>query len=49
MSNEAQGVEVGAKDLLLSDQTKIDGSTIDLGRFLTLIEKAPGVFPIVTR
>ena len=41
--------QAGAKDLLLSDQTKIDGSRIDLGRFLSLIEKAPGVFPIVTR
>ncbi|MBN8509609.1 MAG: MBL fold metallo-hydrolase [Burkholderiales bacterium] len=39
----------GAKDLLLSDQTKIDGSRIDLGRFFALIEKAPGNFPIVTR
>ena len=39
----------GAKDLLLSDQTKIEGSKIDLGRFFTLIEKAPGNFPIVTR
>jgi alkyl sulfatase BDS1-like metallo-beta-lactamase superfamily hydrolase len=41
--------QAGAKDLLLSDQTKIDGSKIDLGRFLALIEKAPGTFPIVTR
>lgn len=39
----------GAKDLLLSDQTKIDGSKLDLGRFFALIEKAPGTFPIVTR
>ncbi len=39
----------GAKDLLLSDQTKIEGSTIDLGRFFALIEKSPGTFPIVTR
>jgi alkyl sulfatase BDS1-like metallo-beta-lactamase superfamily hydrolase len=39
----------GAKDLLLSDQTRIDGSKIDLGRFFALIEKAPGNFPIVTR
>jgi alkyl sulfatase BDS1-like metallo-beta-lactamase superfamily hydrolase len=39
----------GAKDLLLSDQTKIDGSTIDLGRFFSMIDKAPGTFPIVTR
>jgi alkyl sulfatase BDS1-like metallo-beta-lactamase superfamily hydrolase len=41
--------QAGAKDLLLSDQTKIDGSKIDLGRFFSMIEKAPGVFPIVTR
>ncbi|HTN49020.1 MAG TPA: alkyl sulfatase dimerization domain-containing protein [Burkholderiaceae bacterium] len=41
--------KAGAKDLLLSDQTKIDGSKIDLARFFTLIEKAPGTFPIVTR
>ena len=41
--------KAGAKDLLLSDQTKIEGSKIDLGRFFALIEKAPGTFPIVTR
>ena len=41
--------QAGAKDLLLSDQTKIDGSKIDLGRFLAMIERAPGAFPIVTR
>jgi alkyl sulfatase BDS1-like metallo-beta-lactamase superfamily hydrolase len=39
----------GAKDLLLSDQTRIQGSRIDLGRFFTLLDKAPGTFPIVTR
>jgi len=39
----------GAKDLLLSDQTRIEGSRIDLGRFFAVIEKAPGNFPIVTR
>jgi alkyl sulfatase BDS1-like metallo-beta-lactamase superfamily hydrolase len=39
----------GAKDLLLSDETKIDGSRIDLGRFFALLDKAPGNFPIVTR
>ncbi len=39
----------GAKELLLSDQTKIEGSTIDLGRFFSYIDKAPGTFPIVTR
>ncbi len=39
----------GAKDLLLSDETKIDGSKIDLGRFFALMDKASGTFPIVTR
>lgn len=39
----------GAKDLLLSDDVKIGGSKIDLARFLSLIDKAPGTFPIVTR
>jgi len=38
----------GAKDLLLSSETKIDGSAIDLASFLALIEKAPGTFAIVT-
>jgi alkyl sulfatase BDS1-like metallo-beta-lactamase superfamily hydrolase len=37
----------GLKDVL-SDQLKIDGSRIDLVRFLSLIDKAPGTFPIVT-
>jgi alkyl sulfatase BDS1-like metallo-beta-lactamase superfamily hydrolase len=41
--------QAGAKDLLLSDQTKIDGSKIDLAKFFGMIEKAPGTFPIVTR
>lgn len=41
--------QAGAKDLLLSDQTRIDGSKLDLGRFFALIEKAPGTFAIVTR
>ena len=41
--------QASANDLLLSDQTKITGSTLDLGRFLALLEKAPGTFPIVTR
>jgi len=38
----------GARDLLFSADATITGSTIDLGRFLLLIEKAPGKFPIVT-
>jgi alkyl sulfatase BDS1-like metallo-beta-lactamase superfamily hydrolase len=39
----------GATDLLFSDQTSIQGSRIDLGRFFALLDKAPGNFPIVTR
>ena len=39
----------GATDLLTSDEVEIEGSTLDLGRFLRLIDKAPGTFPIVTR
>ncbi len=39
----------GASDLLLSDETQIEGSRMALGRFFGLIEKAPGTFPIVTR
>jgi len=41
--------QAGGKDLLLSDQTKIDGSTLDLATFFSLLDKAPGNFPIVTR
>jgi alkyl sulfatase BDS1-like metallo-beta-lactamase superfamily hydrolase len=39
----------GVKDTLLSDDLKIDGSKIDLVRFFTLIDKAPGTFAIVTK
>jgi alkyl sulfatase BDS1-like metallo-beta-lactamase superfamily hydrolase len=39
----------GAKDTLLSDDLKVEGSKIDLVRFFSLIDKAPGTFPIVTR
>jgi alkyl sulfatase BDS1-like metallo-beta-lactamase superfamily hydrolase len=39
----------GAKDMLMSDEIKVTGSKIDLARFLSLIDKAPGTFPIVTR
>ena len=39
----------GAKDLLTSDELKVTGSKIDLARFLSLIEKAPGTFAIVTK
>ncbi len=38
----------GVQDTLLSDDLKIDGSQIDLVRFFTLIDKAPGTFAIVT-
>ena len=41
--------QAGGKDLLLSDQTKIDGSTLELATFFSLLDKAPGNFPIVTR
>jgi alkyl sulfatase BDS1-like metallo-beta-lactamase superfamily hydrolase len=39
----------GVKDFLFSDELRIDGSKIDLVRFLALIDKAPGTFAIVTR
>jgi alkyl sulfatase BDS1-like metallo-beta-lactamase superfamily hydrolase len=39
----------GIKDFLFNDDLKIDGSKIDLVRFLTLIDKAPGTFAIVTK
>jgi len=39
----------GIKDLLFNEDLKIDGSRIDLVRFLTLIDKAPGTFAIVTK
>lgn len=36
-----------ATDLLLSGEATVVGSTLDVGRFLLLIERAPGTFPIV--
>ncbi|HEY8880233.1 MAG TPA: alkyl sulfatase dimerization domain-containing protein [Roseateles sp.] len=39
----------GAKDMLTSDEIKVSGSKLDLARFLSLIDKAPGTFPIVSR
>ncbi|MEI6666862.1 MAG: alkyl sulfatase dimerization domain-containing protein [Acidobacteriota bacterium] len=39
----------GVREVLLGDQLKIEGSRIDLVRFLTLFDKAAGTFPIVTR
>ena len=41
--------QAGAKELLMSDQTKITGSTLDLAKFFSMIEKSPGTFPVVTR
>ncbi len=38
----------GARDLLLSDDVKVTGSRVDLGRFFGLLDKAPGTFAIVT-
>lgn len=39
----------GVEDTLLSDDLKVDGSKIDLACFLSLIDKAPGTFAIVTK
>ena len=39
----------GVKDTLMSDDLKIGGSKIDLVRFFSLLEKAPGTFAIVTK
>ncbi len=41
--------QAGAKDLLLSDQTKIEGSKVDLALFFSMLDKAPGNFSIFTR
>jgi alkyl sulfatase BDS1-like metallo-beta-lactamase superfamily hydrolase len=38
----------GIQDTLMSDDLKVDGSKIDLVRFFSLIDKAPGTFAIVT-
>ncbi|HOD28256.1 MAG TPA: alkyl sulfatase dimerization domain-containing protein [Syntrophales bacterium] len=38
----------GVRDTLMSKDFRITGSRIDLIRFFSLIEKAPGTFPIVT-
>ncbi len=40
--------KAGVKDTLLNDEFKIKGSRLDLIRFFSLIDKAPGTFPIVT-
>ncbi|AXI61190.1 alkyl/aryl-sulfatase [Pseudomonas kribbensis] len=39
----------GFKDALTSKDLKVDGSTVDLVRFLGLLEKAPGNFAIVAQ
>lgn len=40
--------EAGATDLLFSKQTSIDGSTLKLGKFFGMLDKATGNFNIVT-
>ncbi|WP_426234216.1 alkyl/aryl-sulfatase [Pseudomonas sp. TWP3-2] len=42
------GGSAGLKEALTSDELRVDGSKIDLVRFLGLLEKAPGNFSIVT-
>jgi hypothetical protein len=42
-------VTTEVKDFLFNDDLKVDGSRIDLIRFPTLIDKAPGTFAIVTK
>ena len=39
----------GVKDTLLSDDLQVKGSKLDLIRFFGMLEKANGLFPIVTR
>ncbi len=39
---------VKLKDMLLGDELKTKGSTVDLVRFFGLFDKAKGIFPIVT-
>ncbi len=40
---------VGLKDAVQSDAVQVTGSTVDLLRFLSLIDKPSGTFPVVTR
>ncbi len=40
---------VGLKDAVMSDDVQVSGSTVELVRFLSLIDKGTGAFPIVTR
>ncbi len=39
----------GVKDVLFGDEVKVGGSKIDLVRFFSLIDKAPGTFAIVSK
>jgi alkyl sulfatase BDS1-like metallo-beta-lactamase superfamily hydrolase len=39
----------GMRNTLLSDDLNVGGSKIDLVRFFTLFDKAPGTFAIVTK
>jgi len=41
--------KAGLKDALTSDDLKVGGSKIDLVRFFSLLDKAPGTFAIVTK
>ncbi|WJK12231.1 alkyl/aryl-sulfatase [Pseudomonas fluorescens] len=43
------GGTAGLKETLTSDDLKVDGSKVDLVRFLGLLEKAPGNFAIVAQ
>ena len=43
------GGTAGLKEAFTSDDLKVDGSKVDLVRFLGLLEKAPGNFAIVAR
>lgn len=43
------GGTAGLKEALTSDDLKVEGSKVDLMRFLGLLEKAPGNFAIVAR
>jgi alkyl sulfatase BDS1-like metallo-beta-lactamase superfamily hydrolase len=40
--------KAGLKEMLLSDQLEVDGSTLDLLRFFSLFDKPTGSFNIVT-
>jgi alkyl sulfatase BDS1-like metallo-beta-lactamase superfamily hydrolase len=40
--------DAGVKDVVMSDELKVDGSRLKLLSFLSLIERPDGRFPIVT-